>query len=207
VNPEIGYTFASALRSILRHDPDVVLLGEMRDSETASIAVQAALTGHLVLSTLHTNSAIGSITRLVDMGVERFLLASSVRGVMAQRLIRRLCDHCKRPAEDSEISAAMRARIERLMSHVSTETASGSQPKYYQPQGCEHCMHSGYRGRLAVYELIDLDDTAKAMIQNSAPESEMTAFARAHGSRSLLDDALLKVAQGSTSVEEAMSVA
>ena len=151
VHSQIGLTFARALRSILRQDPDVIMIGEMRDTETAQIAIQSALTGHLVLSTLHTNTAAGAITRLEDMGVERFLITAAVNGVLSQRLIRRLCDHCKRQvaltpemAEETGLAAVCDAQSTRI----------------YESVGCDHCKQTGYSGRVAIHELFILDNTA-----------------------------------------------
>jgi general secretion pathway protein E len=206
VNSEIGYTFANALRSILRHDPDVILIGEIRDAETAGIAVQSALTGHLVFSTLHTNSAAGAVTRLSDMGIDRFLLSSSLRGVMAQRLVRRLCPDCKTPVDQLNV------QDERLLAQ-STERMSLSGfevalPKrsLYRPVGCDACMHTGFMGRMAVYELFDVDDEVREQILSKTTEAEMVAQLRARGVRSMVQDGMLKVLQGLTTVSEVMSV-
>jgi general secretion pathway protein E len=165
VNADIGFTFAAALRSILRHDPDLILVGEIRDVETAQIAIQAALTGHLVLSTLHTNSAIGAVTRLVDMGVEPFLIGASVRGLMAQRLVRRLCTHCKVPA--GALDEATAATLER---HGMPRT------RVMQPIGCPHCSGTGFRGRLAVYDLFDLTPEMAHAIATGATEAQLLAM-------------------------------
>ena len=157
VNSKADMTFAKGLRAILRQDPDVVMVGEIRDAETANIAVQASLTGHLVLSTLHTNSAIGAITRLRDMGVEPFLLSSSVVGVMAQRLVRELCD-CKTAHE----ATAMECEL------LGVDKAT-----IYEPNGCEHCQHTGYKGRMGLYELFLIDEKMRSMIYSNATEDEM----------------------------------
>ncbi|MCF6254630.1 MAG: type II secretion system ATPase GspE, partial [Thiomicrorhabdus sp.] len=163
VNMKADMTFAKGLRAILRQDPDVIMIGEIRDMETANIAVQASLTGHLVLSTLHTNTAVGAITRLRDMGVEPFLLASSLVGVLAQRLVRRLCVHCKssHQADDSE--------CKRL---------GVNEAVVYQPEGCEHCQHTGYRGRIGLYELMPVDEDIRKMIHSDAAEAEIEAERR-----------------------------
>jgi general secretion pathway protein E len=178
VNPKIDLTFAKALRAILRQDPDVIMIGEIRDYETASIAIQASLTGHLVLATLHTNDAPSAVTRLTDMGVEPFLLSSSLLGVLAQRLVRKLCVHCRRQDE--------RGR--------------------WHPVGCEHCMHTGYKGRTGVYELMVADEKVRALIHNRAAESQLFVAAEAAGLRSMREDGQRLIDEGITSPEEVMSV-
>ncbi|MEX3547895.1 MAG: type II secretion system ATPase GspE [Burkholderia sp.] len=181
VNERIGMSFARALRSILRQDPDVIMIGEIRDLETAQIAVQASLTGHLVLATLHTNDAASAVTRLTDMGVEPYLLASSLLGVLAQRLVRQLCPHCKDPREEE-------GRV------------------IYHPVGCEKCGHSGYTGRRGVYELLVLDDAIRALVHRNAADSEILASGRLNGMRTLREDAERWLAQGNTSLEEVLRV-
>ncbi|MGR6805582.1 type II secretion system ATPase GspE [Sphaerotilus natans] len=178
VNAKIDLTFAKALRAILRQDPDVIMIGEIRDHETAQIAVQASLTGHLVLATLHTNDAPSAVTRLTDMGIEPFLLSSSLLGVLAQRLVRKLCPHCRRQGEDG----------------------------LWHPVGCEHCGHSGYKGRTGVYELMTVDERVQALIHARAPESELIAAARVAGLRSMREDGERLVAAGITSMEELLRV-
>ena len=215
VNADIGFTFAAALRSILRHDPDVILIGEIRDHETAAIAVQSALTGHLVFSTLHTNSAVGAITRLADVGIERFLLVSSLQGVMAQRLVRRLCPHCSEPVAWDDLADVHRhvlADAQRLFGHAlasGTESshAAGSAGEFRKPVGCEVCMHTGYLGRVAIYELFDVDESMRQQIVNQAGESDITRLLRERGVRALADDGLLKVWRGITTVGEVMAAA
>lgn len=207
VNSEIGYTFASALRSILRHDPDVILIGEIRDQETAAIAVQSALTGHLVFSTLHTNSAAGAITRLSDMGVERFLLASSLRGIMAQRLVRRICPHCSQPHDDIDI--AQKTLLEDTLNEWNSQKINQQNPLSLHPRkpiGCESCLHTGYLGRIAVYELFDIDDTIRQEILAKTSETEIIQKLRKKGIRSMNQDGLLKVCSGITTMHEVMSI-
>jgi general secretion pathway protein E len=165
VNADIGFTFAAALRSILRHDPDMILVGEIRDVETAQIAIQAALTGHLVLSTLHTNSAIGAVTRLIDMGVEPFLIGASVRGLMAQRLVRRLCPHCKAPSAD--VDEATQATLARYRLPAT---------RLMQPVGCPQCSGTGFRGRLAVYDLFDVTPEMAHAVSTGAGEAQLLAM-------------------------------
>ena len=157
VNGKVDMTFSRGLRAILRQDPDIVMVGEIRDLETAEIAVQASLTGHLVLSTLHTNTAIGAVTRLQDMGIEPFLLASSLIGVMAQRLVRLLCEECKNPVSTD-------AKELELLGLTDTDEAV----TIYQPKGCEHCKYTGYRGRTGIYEMIEVDDALRLMIHEGA---------------------------------------
>lgn len=188
VNPKAEMTFARGLRAMLRQDPDVVMVGEIRDRETADIAVQASLTGHLVLSTLHTNTAVGATTRLRDMGIEPFLLASSMLGVMAQRLVRVLCPHCKRGHEPRG--------VERIMGMTAT---------VYHPVGCSQCNHTGYRGRTGIYELLQINDEIRQMIHRGDSEDRIVRVAREHG-RSIRDDGLDRVRQGVTTLEEVLRV-
>ena len=191
VNMKVDMSFARGLRAILRQDPDVVMIGEIRDQETAAIAVQASLTGHLVLSTLHTNTAIGAITRLQDMGVEPFLLSSSLEALMAQRLVRILCDECK------EAHSATPTEAERL------RLPEGS--TVYRGKGCDACHHTGYRGRTGIYELIPVNDELRRLIHEGAGEQNMLAVARKF-SRAIDDDGRDKVLSGVTSVEEVLRV-
>lgn len=194
VSSKINMTFAKGLRAILRQDPDVVMVGEIRDVETAQIAIQASLTGHLVLSTLHTNSAIGAITRLGDMGIEPFLLASSLSGVIAQRLMRLLCQDCKKalPATASECAL------------LGVDAANP--PIIYHPVGCARCRHTGYVGRSGVYELIAIDEALRTMIHDRVPELKMRQYARTLFP-SLRSDGFRRVLQGDTSLEEVLRVA
>lgn len=165
VNAKVGMTFASGLRAILRQDPDVVMVGEIRDMETAEMAIQASLTGHLVLSTVHTNSSIAAITRLRDMGVEPFLLASTVKGILAQRLVRKLCDSCKRPAAN-----AMELKAE--LGVTDNEDA-----RLMEAVGCPDCGGKGYRGRIGIYELATIDANLRRMIQENTSEQDMEDYA------------------------------
>jgi len=193
VRPKIGLTFASGLRSILRQDPDVVLIGEIRDIETAEIAIQASLTGHLVLSTLHTNTAIGAMTRLIDMGVEPFLIASSLLGVMSQRLVRTLCTQCK------EIIAPDELQLSQLGLSDSTEV------EIYEPVGCQHCEHTGFRGRKGIYELISIDESVRKMIHDAESEDVMLASVRQH-TPGLFQNGVQRVLKGETSLSEIIRV-
>jgi general secretion pathway protein E len=193
VNPKIGMTFARALRSILRHDPDVIMVGEIRDSETAEIAVQASLTGHLVLATLHTNDAASATTRLVDMGVEPYLLSSSLLGVLAQRLVRRLCPACKVRHKPSS------ADLAELGEHFTGETL-------FAPAGCAACNSTGYVGRTGIYELLTIDEEAKRLIHGAESERRLRAHAASRGMRVLRQDGLRWVLTGVTSLEEVIRV-
>jgi general secretion pathway protein E len=193
VNPKVDMTFARGLRAILRQDPDVVMVGEIRDQETAEIAVQASLTGHLVLSTLHTNSAIGAITRLVDMGVEPFLLSSSLLGVLAQRLVRVLCPHCKESYQADSAECKLLG------------VDPGSAPTLYRARGCTECHQQGYRGRTGIYELVVFDDHMRSLIHSVASEQEMIRHARL-SSPSIREDGRRKVLLGVTTVEEVLRV-
>ena len=193
VNPRIEMTFARALRTILRQDPDVVMIGEIRDLETAQIAVQASLTGHLVFATLHTNDAVSAVTRLVDMGVEPFLLASSLLGVGAQRLVRPLCLDCRKPI--SAESAPLQA----------LGLASAS-PTLYTAQGCPACKGSGYRGRTGIYELLTVDDQLRRLIHDRVSEQTLRDYAVSHGMRTLREDGMRWAETGLVSLEEVVRV-
>ncbi|MGD9388798.1 MAG: type II secretion system ATPase GspE [Gammaproteobacteria bacterium] len=193
VNTKVGMTFARGLRAILRQDPDVVMVGEIRDLETAEIAVQASLTGHLVLSTLHTNTAVGAVARLRDMGVEPFLLASSLLGVVAQRLVRILCTECRRPAVPNESECRVLG-IE-----------PGTDARIYHPVGCPACNASGYRGRTGIYELIPVDDHMQAMIHQGESEQALERYARTL-SPGIRDDGVRRVLDGVTTLEEVVRV-
>lgn len=192
VNPKVNLTFASALRSILRQDPDIIMIGEIRDPETASIAVQASITGHLVVSTLHTNNAVGTLDRMADMGVERYLIADSVVGVIAQRLVRRLCPHCrkKRPATEEE------KQVMHLPSQEKIEI--------YEPAGCNLCSHTGYFGRTGIFEIMEVNEEIRRLIAENASTEEMTAAARRSGMRTLRQNGVRAVLDGVTSFEEMM---
>ena len=193
VNSKVEMTFARGLRAILRQDPDVVMIGEIRDKETAEIAVQASLTGHLVLSTLHTNTAIGSVTRLVDMGIEPFLLSSSLLGVLAQRLVRVLCPSCKQPYQADAAECAL----------LGIDPATP--PTLHHAVGCNECRQLGYRGRTGIYELVMFDDALRTLVHNGASEQEMTKHAR-HFGPSIRDDGMRKVREGATTLEEVLRV-
>lgn len=193
VNTKVEMTFARGLRAILRQDPDVVMVGEIRDRETAEIAVQASLTGHLVLSTLHTNSAVGAVTRLVDMGVEPFLLSSSLIGVVAQRLVRVLCTNCREAHVADNAECALLG------------VDSSQAPTIYRSTGCAQCNQRGYKGRTGIYEVVPINDTLRRMIHERGLEQELEAEARAHGP-SIRQDGMVKVLSGITSLDEVLRV-
>jgi len=191
VNTKVDMTFARGLRAILRQDPDIVMVGEIRDIDTAKIAVQASLTGHLVLSTLHTNTAIGSISRLQDMGVEPFLLASSLNGLLAQRLVRLLCEACKKPLKlDAQMRKILKCDVDTVI---------------YEPEGCEHCHRTGYRGRTGIYELIEMNENLRSLIHEGASEQAMNEYVREQ-SMSIREDGCRLVKNGLTSLEEVLRV-
>ncbi len=200
VNPKIELTFANGLRSFLRQDPDVIMVGEIRDLETAEIAIQASLTGHLVLSTVHTNDAAGAITRLVDMGVQPFLVASSLVGVLAQRLVRVLCPECKKPYVPT--------REERDQVGLSDEIwrKAGNPKVVYKAQGCPACNQTGYQGRTGIYELMLVDDDVRQLILKSVDSTTIKRAAVGHGMLTLLQHGAFKVAQGITTAAEVLSV-
>ncbi len=194
ISEKIGLDFGLALRSLLRQDPDVIMIGEIRDNETARIAVQAALTGHLVLSTLHTNDAASSVTRLVDIGIEPYLIAASLNGVLAQRLVRKICPKCK---EIYQASENMRKYVEK----------AGVDPgQLYHGAGCDHCRNSGYVGRVGIYEMLVIDDIFRDMIHHDASVNNMRRIFHKSGRRSLYDDGIMKVKQGLTTIDEVLRV-
>jgi general secretion pathway protein E len=224
VNPKIGLTFASALRAFLRQDPDVVMVGEIRDKETVEIAINASLTGHLVLSTIHTNDAAGAFTRMIDMGVEPFLLRSSVIGVLAQRLVRVLCPHCKEPYEASptdleelgitpERAAQRRMRRTNPSSRYYPRSVTAEDPlenvtnhyvTLYRPKGCDKCAQTGFSGRRGIYELLLMDDVVGPLVLKGADAQTIKRAAMEQGMDSLRDDGARKVLAGLTSVEEVL---
>jgi general secretion pathway protein E len=195
VNPKIELDFARALRAILRQDPDIIMIGEIRDLETAQIAVQASLTGHLVLATLHTNDAASAVTRLADMGVEPYLLASSLLGVLAQRLVRTLCPACRASSAPTTGEAAL-----------VTELGLPALTALATPAGCERCNGTGYRGRTGVYELIEIDEGLRRLIHDRAPEHALRAASVAGGMTPLRRDGARWLATGTTSLAELVRV-
>ena len=207
VQPKIDFTFAAAMRSFLRADPDVIMVGEMRDHETAAIGIEASLTGHLVFSTLHTNSAPETITRLLDMEIDPFNFADALLGIMAQRLIRTLCPKCKAPHHPSE------EEFDELMEIYGRDFFPDLGIKYsldftlYEPKGCSSCNNTGYKGRMGVHELLTGTDEVKRAVQRRAPINELRELAMQQGKRTLLQDALEKAMRGITDVKQARSIA
>lgn len=197
VRDKVGLTFAVALRSILRQDPDIIMIGETRDQETAQIAIQSALTGHLVLSTLHTNSAPATITRLTDMGVEPFLIASSIHLAMAQRLVRKLCPTCKKTYTPSD----------QLLNSIGLTKKEASSITFYEPTGCDECSQTGYRGRIALFELMTMTSGIARLTMERADTAQLRRQAQADGMTLLAQDGLRKIKQGLTTIEEVLSVA
>ena len=191
VRNKIGLTFANGLRHIVRQDPDVIMVGEVRDIETASIAVHAALTGHLLFSTLHTNDAVSAITRLVDIGIEQYLVSSTLIGAMAQRLVRRICPHCK---EKYEAPEEAKAEIGVKVTHL------------WRGRGCSHCMDTGYRGRIAIFELLAIDDELRDLVVAKATAHQIKDLAVSKGMRTLRQDGLLKAIKGVTTIDEVFRV-
>jgi len=197
INSKIDMNFARALRSILRQDPDVIMIGEIRDLETAQIAVQASLTGHLVLATLHTNDSVGAVTRLVDMGVEPFLVASSLIGVLAQRLVRKLCPVCRQAHKPTAAEA-----------EILSDLKEGKNIKeIYRPKGCDACGHTGYTGRSGIYELLQVDDAIRELVHENGSEASIRDYAASNGMTGLRTDGLRWVQQGDTGLEEVLRVA
>ena len=196
INEKAGVTFAAALRSILRQDPDVILVGEIRDNETAQIAVQASQTGHLVLSTLHTNDAVSAITRLRDLGIPGFLISSSLLGIVAQRLVRVLCPHCKK---ESEISEDVQIKWKSLLGAYSL-------PKAYSAPGCDKCNYTGYKGRIGIFEIVTVNENLRSLIADNIPESVIRKTLRETGFKTLIQDGIMKIEQGMTTPEELLRV-
>ncbi len=220
INPKVGLTFAAGLRSLLRQDPDVIMVGEIRDKETMEMAIHSAMTGHLVLSTLHTNSAVGTIPRLIDMGAEPFLLASTINAIIAQRLVRKLCTNCRKEyvldkddIKNLEKNYNMNRIFEIIKNSdvVKIKENSGDKDrwksiKFYRPGGCEQCNREGYKGRLGIFEVLEVDDEMKKMISHKAPEEEMEKYCQSEGMLNMVEDGFIKAASGLTSVEEILRV-
>jgi len=195
INPKAGLNFASALRSFLRQDPDIIMVGEIRDHETAQIAIESALTGHMVLSTLHTNDAPGAITRLIDMGIEPFLVASALVGCIAQRLVRRICPNCREPYSPPEEAVAKFG-----LNLADTNIV------FYHGRGCDHCKGTGYKGRCGIYEMMTINDSIRPLILRNAPTVEVKDAAIENGMVTLQEDGLRKVLEGTTTIEECLRV-
>jgi general secretion pathway protein E len=200
INPKIGLTFAQGLRSFLRQDPDVIMVGEIRDKETAEIAIQASLTGHLVLSTVHTNDAAGAVTRLVDMGVEPFLVASSLTGIIAQRLVRRVCPDCRVAYTPTDVE------IKELGLSLATFKERYGTDRIYKATGCPSCNRNGYRGRTGIYEFLPVDDDIRQLVLKNVDASSIKRSATSKGMTTLLDDGARKIALGETTIAEVLSI-
>jgi len=192
VNPEIGLTFQRFLRSFLRQDPDIILVGEIRDMETAQIAVQASLTGHLVFSTLHTNDAPSSIVRLLDLGLENFLVTATVEAIIAQRLTRHICPKCKEEYQPTE--------AELMELGLTPDDVRGR--TFYRGRGCDHCNKSGYKGRMAIFEILMMDDDLRELVMKQASTNVLRAAARKRGMRSLRECGLMAIYEGQTTIDE-----
>ena len=208
IKPEINFTFASGLRSLLRQDPDIVMVGEIRDNETAELAIHAALTGHLVLSTLHTNDALGAIPRLMDMKIEPFLLASTLNLVLAQRLVRRVCDNCK---EEIQVPVALKDKILEIIHNLPESAFYGGikkndTPKFYKGKGCNRCGGTGYKGRIAITEVLALDKKLKDIINEKSDMSKFEEELRKQGYVDMMQDGVIKAMLGLTTVEEFLSL-
>ena len=195
VNSDIGMTFPAALRSMLRQAPNIIMIGEIRDLETASIAINASLTGHLVFSTLHTNDAPGAVARLVDMGIKPFLVATSIRAIVAQRLVRRLCPVCKQPAELTELE----------LKNLRLEPSQVENANPMHPAGCDNCRHKGYKGRMGIFEIFQIDDEVRFMINDRLSTLQLRQRARELGMRTLREDGVRKVLAGMSTAEEVVS--
>ena len=218
INPKIGMTFAAALRSLLRQDPDIVMVGEIRDNETLEIAIHAAMTGHLVLSTLHTNNAAGALPRMLDMGSEAFLLASTVNVVAGQRLVRRLCPECRTEysLDEMEIkSLESILNLDEILDYLKKSkelkekiksSAKFGDLKFFKPKGCDQCAQEGYRGRIGIYEVLDVNESIQKMIVQSASTEDIERKAKENGMATMAQDGFLKAVQGITSVEEVLRV-
>ncbi len=205
VNPDIGYTFANGLRQILRQDPDIIMVGEIRDEEAASLAIHAALTGHLVLSTLHTNSAVGAIPRLVDMGIKPFLIVPTLSTILSQRLVRLLCPTCKKKVElTGELKKYILEKVEHLPPTEKDKVKIEHNLTVFQPVGCKKCNNTGYSGRLGIFEVLEMNDSLAELILNKSNSHEIFLVARKQGMTTMEEDGVLKVLEGITSLEEVM---
>ena len=203
MNSAIGLTFASGLRSILRQDPNIIMVGEIRDGETADLAVNAALTGHLVLATLHTNSAAGAIPRLLDMGIENFLLASTINVVLAQRLVRILCPNCRKAAPaPPEVDAEIKSTLGDIYPGDKTKPA-----QVYSAVGCEKCDRTGYKGRIGIFEVLKMTEAISKLVMARSSDADIARVAVSEGMITMLQDGFLKVLDGTTTVEEIWRVA
>jgi type IV pilus assembly protein PilB len=192
INSEIDVTFANCLRGILRHDPDIILVGEIRDLETAQIAVQASLTGHMVFSTLHTNDAPSSITRLRDMGLEPFLITATLEGILAQRLVRKICVDCRTEFDPSP----------EMLMELNLRPLDVAGKKFYYGRGCDRCNNTGYKGRMGIFELILINDEVRDLVSAGASTDQLRSACRKHGMRTLREAGLASIFEGRTTIEE-----
>ncbi|MCT4617083.1 MAG: GspE/PulE family protein [Candidatus Gracilibacteria bacterium] len=202
IKPEIGYTFASGLRSLVRQDPDIIMVGEIRDLETSKLSIEAALTGHLVLSTIHTNSASATIQRLTNMDIEPFLIASALKMVISQRLVKKICPHCK---AIHNVDENIKNKIKEELADI-IDPDEVDQIDFYKGTGCEECNGTGYKGRMGVHEVLVLDEALEKSILSKAPAQEIEKIARGEGMTTIVQDAILKAAMGETTVEEALKL-
>jgi general secretion pathway protein E len=196
VNPKINLTFANGLRSMVRQDPDVILVGEIRDLETAEIAIQAALTGHLVFSTLHTNDAASAVTRLIDMGIEPFLVSSAVEAIVAQRLIRLVCQRCREAYQPDEAELA----------ELGLKSASRRSLRIFRAKGCQACLETGYRDRTGIYEFLRMTEGIKSLVLKTSDANQIKQAAVAQGMKTLRDDGIRKVVEGRTTISEVLRI-
>ena len=204
VNPAVGLTFASGLRSFLRQDPNIILVGEIRDKETADLAIQAALTGHLVFSTLHTSSSAGTLPRLVDLGAETFLLASTVNAIVAQRIVRQICLHCKEAYVPPQ---ELVDEIKRILGNLFPAQNQTTQTQLYRGKGCEECGNLGYKGRIGIYEVLPVSERISRLILERKDEKTIVDEAVSEGMITMRQDGYLKVLRGQTTIEEVLRVA
>lgn len=214
VFPDIGYSFASGLRTALRQDPDIIMVGEIRDHDTINIAIEASLTGHLVVSTIHTNSAAETLTRIINMGIQPFLLPATINAIIAQRLIRKLCPHCKKPRKLQDLAPELRASVEKAIKRTEKNelltripSAILQNPLFYEATGCEQCDNIGYKGRVGIYEIMEITTNIKKMIIDGASATIINEVAIQDGMISLEQDGIIKALNGITSLEEVYAAA
>ncbi len=212
--PDIGYNFAYGLRTALRQDPDIIMVGEIRDHETINVAIEAALTGHLVVSTIHTNSAAETLTRILNMGIPAFLLPASINAIIAQRLIRKLCEHCKKPISINDLDPHMKMRVEKALKQTSKEELLSripseilQKPMFYEPVGCAECENIGYHGRVGIYEILEITNSVKKLIIDGASATIINEAAIVDGMISLEQDGIIKALNARTSLAEVYAAA
>ncbi len=209
IKPEIGFAFSSGLRALLRQDPDIIMVGEIRDEETASLAIHAALTGHIVLSTLHTSNSIGVIPRLIDMGIQKFLVPPTLNVAMAQRLVRRLCSHCKEKIKaPKKIEVRILEELKQMPEDSKRGVKIGKEIEIYKPKGCKRCNNLGYSGRIGIFEILAMTESLEELIvSKEASETKIAQEAKKQGMITMRQDGILKVLTGLTSFEEILRVA